>query len=271
MKCFCIVFKTIFLIGFFLLFITIPAPGQNSKLLNVNSINGSDNINSSSLTDRQLQYIKDAYSAKIEVPNEIINGKEYESYYRQSKSNPLLFQDKPRTATLFTGTRRYKNLTLQYDTYQDEVVYTDKSRTLNDRFPQIALNKNIASGFNLYFNDDSLIFRYFKLPECSKLNLKEGYYEVAYQGRSKFVIKHKSSYYQRDGMNEYKYYHEYYVSTGDVYYQIKGRKGLLKLFGDKSGVMKKYVHESRIRMGQADRNQFVEILKHYDSLFISSR
>jgi hypothetical protein len=251
--------------------VTIQLPGQNSKLLNINSVNGSDNINSSSLTDRQIQYIKNTYSAKIEVPNEIINGKEYESYYRQSKSKPLLFPDKPRRATLFTKTREYKNLSLEYDTYLDEVIYTDKSRTLNDRFPQIALNKDIANGFNLYFTDDSLIFRFFRFPECSKLNLKEGFYEIAYQGISKFVIKHESSYYQRDGMNEYKYYHEYYISTGNVYYQIKGRRSLLKLFGDKSAVMKKFMHESRIRLNQADRNQYVDILKHYDSLFLSSR
>lgn len=271
MKCFHIVFKTKTWLLLFLLIVTIPLPGQNSKLLNINSLNSSENINITSLIDHQVQYIKNEYSAKIEVPNEIINGKEYESYYRQSKAKPLLFPDKSRTATLFTGTRQYKNLTLQYDTYLDEVIYTDKSRTLNDRFPQIALNMDIATGFNLYFEDDSLIFRYFRLPECTKENLKEGFYEIAYQGKARFVIKHKSSYYQRDGLNEYKYFTEYYISTGDVFFKVKNKKSLLKLFGEKSGAVKKYIHESRIRMGQADRNQFIRILKYYDSLLTSSR
>jgi hypothetical protein len=151
------------------------------------------------------------------------------------------------------------------------VIYTDKSRTLNDRFPQIALNKDIAIGFNLYFDDDSLIFRYLRSPECNKVNLKEGFYEIAYQGKSKFVIKHKSSYYQRDGLNEYKYYPEYYISTGDVYSKFKNKKSFLQLFGEKSGTIKKYIHESRIRMRQADKYQFIGILKYYDSLFITSR
>ncbi len=271
MKFICIVFRTKYRLLLFLLFGAFPLQGQDSKLLNINSLNDSDNINLSTLIDRQVQYIKSSYSAKIEVPNEIINGKEYESYYRRSKSKPLLFPDKKRTATLFTRTRQYKNLSLQYDTFHDEIIYTDKSRTLNDRFPQISLNRDIADGFNLYFDDDSLIFRFFRLPECSKLNLKEGFYEIAYEGRSKFLIKHKSSYYQREGLNEYNYYTEYYVSPGDVFYKIKSKRSLLKLFAEKSGVMKKYIHESRIRMVQVDKNQFVDILKHYDSLFISAR
>jgi hypothetical protein len=271
MKCFRIDFWTKSWLFFFLLIVIPPLQGQNSKLLNINSLNSADNINLSTLIDHQVQYIKSSYFAKIEVPNELINGKEYESYYRRSTSKPLLFPERKRTATLFTRTRQYKNISLQYDTFYDEVIFTDKSRTLNDRFPQIALNKDIADGFNLYFEDDSLIFRYFRLPDCSKLSLKEGFYEIAYKDRSRFLIKHKSSFYQKDGLNEYKYYAEYYVSTGDVFHKIKSRKSLLKLFGEKSGLMKKYIHESRIRLGQADRNQLVEILKHYDSLLISSR
>ena len=270
MKCYCIAFKNKFLFSFFLMFVTFQVSGQNGKLLNINSLNSSDNTNLSTLTDSQIQYIKDSYFAKIEVPNELINGKEYESYFARSTSKPLLFRDKKRTATLFTRTRQYKNISLEYDTFHDEVIYTDKSRTLDDRFPQISLNKDITEGFNLYFEDDSMIFKYLRLPECGKQNLKEGFYEVAYQGRTKFFIKHKSSFYQKEGLNEYKYYHEYYLSTGDTFVKIKSRRSLLKLFGEKAAMMKKYMHESRIRMRQADRNQLVEILKHYDSLSISA-
>lgn len=271
MKCFCVAYKNKFLFSFFLLFVTFQVSGQNGKLLNNNSLISSDNTNMSTLIDSQIQYIKDSYFAKVEVPNELINGKEYESYFSRSTSKPLLFRDKKRTGTLLTRTRQYKDLSLEYDTFHDEVIYTDKSRTLDDRFPQIALNKDITEGFNLYFEDDSMIFRYLRLPECSNLNLKEGFYEIAYQGTSKFLIKHKSSFYQKEGLNEYKYYHEYYISTGDKFFKIKSRKRLLKLFGEKAGIMKKYIHESHIRMRQADRNQLADILKHYDSLSISSR
>ena len=264
---FCIVdFKVRFIFLLFLLPVTYTSAGQDTNQLKVNSLSSSDKINTRSLNDAQIRYIKNSYSEKVQVPKDLINGKEYESYYTRSKSKPLLYIDKKRTATVFTPTRRYNNLTLQYDTFLDEVVYTDTSRTINYRFPEIALNKDIVDGFNLYFTDDSLIFRYFRPPECTKNNLKEGYYEVAYLGKSRYVIKHESSYYVREGMSEYKYVPENYISVGEVFYRVKNKSGLLKLFGEKSGDMKKYLHQSRIRIRQADKYQFVSILKYYDSL-----
>jgi|GEM_PF-984482 len=266
-----IVYKMKFLLPLFLLTVTFTLAGQNGNILNINSLNGSGKIDLSSLIDRQTKYIKSSYSEKIEAPKEFINGKEYESYYARSKSKPLLLPDKKRSASIFTRTRRYNNLTLQYDTFLDEAIYTDTSRTINYSFPKIALNKDIVEGFNLYFEDDSLIFRYFRLPDCVKNKLKEGFYEVAYQGKSKYVIKHTSSFYVREGLNEYKYAPENYISTGDVFYRVKNKRSLLKLFGEKSGEIKKYLHLSRIRIRQADKNQFVSIMKFYDSLITSAK
>jgi hypothetical protein len=255
----------------FLLLGTFKSQGQNSNLLNVNSLNGQGDINISSLIDRQIKYIQNSYSAKVEAPKEIINGKEYESYYMRSKNKPLLFPDRRRSATIFSKTRRYNNLTLQYDTFLDEVIYTDTSKTINYRFPQIALNKDVVEGFNLYFEEDSLTFRYFRLPECAKENLKEGFYEVAYQGKSKYVIKHLSSYYVKEGLNEYNYNPINYISVGEGYFIVKNTKAFLKLFGAKSGEVKKYLHISKIRIRRADKSEIVSVLKFYDSLLTSSR
>ena len=245
--------------------------GQDGNLLNINSLNSYGNTNIKSLVDQQTKYIQKLYSEKVEAPKELINGKEYESYYPRSKAKPILFPDKRRTATVFTRTRQYGNLTLQYDTFLDEVIYTDTSRTINYTFPKIALNKDIVDGFNLYFEDDSLKFRNLRLPECANHNLKEGFYEIAYQGKSEFVIKHVSSFYVREGLNEYKYDPENYFSVGDVFHKVKNKRSFLKLFGEKSGEVKKYIHLNRIKIRRADKNQFVDILKFYDSLITSKR
>lgn len=266
-----IVYYLKLLLPLILLPVAITSQAQSSNLLNVNSLNSSGDKSAQSVTDRQIGYIRKIYSEKVETPKEFINGKEYESYYTRSKSKPLLYPEKKRTATIFTTTRRYSNLTLQYDTFLDEVIYTDASRTINYRFPQIALNKDIVDGFNLYFDDDSLIFKYYRQPECAKNNLQEGFYEIAYTGKSRLFIKHTSSFYVREGLNEYKYSEDKYLSTGDVFFRIKTKGDLLKLLVDKSVEMKKYLHLTRIRIRQADKNQFVEILKYYDSLTGTTR
>ena len=271
MKLRCIAFKLKFLFPACFLLITFESRGQNGNLIKTNSLKNSDNIEVSSLIDRQIEYIRNSYYGKIEAPREIINGKEYESYYNKSKNKPLLYSDKVRTASIITKTRRYNNITLQYDTFLDKVIYTDHSMTINNMFPQIALNKNNIDGFNLYFQDDSLIFRYLRLPECSAYNLKEGFYEIAYQGKTKYVIKHVSYFYVREGLNEYKYSPQNYISMGDKFYKIKSRRTLLRLFGEKSGEVKRFLHLFRIRIRQADKNQIVSVLKFYDSLVTTEK
>jgi hypothetical protein len=254
------------LVMLLLLMVTPASFGQNDTKIKTSTLDTPEKI-----TARQLDYIHGTYSSRVEVPHEFINGKEYEAYYLRSKSKPLLLTDKERTATIFTKTRKYNKLTLQYDTFLDEVIYTDTSRTINFRFPQIALNKDIVEGFNLYIGKDSLVFRYFRQPECATKKLAEGFYEIAYLGKSEYVIRHTSSFYVREGLNEYKYSPENYISMGDSYYRIKSKGNLLKLFGDKSDEMKKFMHMAHIRIKQADKSQFVSILRYYDSLLTSSR
>jgi hypothetical protein len=251
--------------------LTLSLRGQNGNLLKVSSLKGIGDVSNQSLTDRQIEYIQKAYSARVEAPKEIINGKEYISYYTRSQAKPLLFVDKKRTASVFTYSRKYNNLILQYDTFLDEIVYTDTSRTVNYRFPEIALNKDIVQGFNLYFEDDSLQFRNLRGQDYTKKNLTEGFYEIAYEGKSSYIIRHTSSYYVREGRNEYQYTAENFMRIGDVYYRIKSKSALLKLFGEKSGEVKKYLHANRIRIRQAGKNEFVSIIKFYDSLVTPSR
>jgi len=207
----------------------------------------------------------------VEAPKELVNGKEYEPYYTRSKFKPLLSFGKDRTASIKTKTRNFTNITLQYDTFLDELIYTDTSRTINFRFPQISLNKDNIEGFNLYFEDDILTFKYFRYSDYPGGDLPEGFYEVVYEGESKYLIKHVSYVYERDGINEYNYKPANYISIGERYFRISKRKDLLTLFGEKSGAVREFLHSNRIRVKSAGKKQIVSVLKYYDSLVESER
>jgi hypothetical protein len=262
--CIKILFQTLFFL------VSSLVSGQNSNLLKSKSYKDSGNTDKTSLIARQTDYLKKLYSENVEAPMELINGKEYEPYYLRSEVKPLLFPNRERTASILTRTRRYNNLTLQYDTYLDEVVYTDTSKQINFRFPQIALNKDIIAGFNLYFKDDSLIFRYFGVSDCSGKNLKEGFYEVVHEGKTSYIIKHESSFYQRQGLNNYKYSAKNLISTGGEFIRIKNKKSLLSLFGERSVEIKSFLHSAKIKMRKADKEQILAIVKFYDSLIKSN-
>jgi hypothetical protein len=249
-----------------LLAITFTLLAQNGTSVLISSASNPDDMEMSSLINLQNEYILKLYSVKIEAPKELINGKEYEPYFTRSKVKPLLFPEKERTGSIITNTREYNNLTLQYDTYLDEVIYTDTSRIINNRFPQIALNKNILKGFNLYFSDDKMTFIYYRQPEGANSNPGEGFYEVAYEGRSRYLIKHESTFYVREALKNYKYSPKNYISTGNSFYKIKSEKNLLQLFGEKADSVKTFMHSSYIKVRKADKGQIIRILKYYDSL-----
>jgi hypothetical protein len=245
--------------------------GQSSveEKVSISSISGSDGM--MSLIDQQVKFLRNSYAEKNETPEELINGKEYESYYNKSKVRPLLFPGKARSAVAFTKTRKYGNLILQYDTFLDEVIYTDTSKMINSRFPQIALNKNIIEGFNLYFKDDSLKFRFMRQAEATAGNLREGFYEIAYTGGSRYIIKHGSSSYEREGLVNYNYSPVNYISTGSQFYPVRNKKNMLRLMGDKSREVKKFIRSAGVRIGQANRNQIISVLKYYDGLVMSKQ
>jgi hypothetical protein len=70
-------------------------------------------------------------------------------------------------------------------------------------------------------------------------------------------------------MNEYKYSQDNFISKGDIFYEIKTRKSLLRLFGEKSSDIKEFLHSSGIKVRKADKSQLLHVVKFYDSLVAS--
>jgi hypothetical protein len=254
------------LFPFLLLLVSLPSAGQKGNIYKYNSTAVSREKRVSSLSDRQKEFIMNSYYKKLYTPMDMINGKEYESYYIHSKYKPLLFPFFYHTASVITKTIRYNNINLLFDTFLGEIIYTDTSRAFNFKYPQIALNSNYIDGFIFFSENDSLVFRNFRLPECTGKNLKEGYYEVAYEAKSRYLIKHASKDYERDGLTEYKYTPLNLISIGDDFYRIDSRKSLFLLFGKKATDVKEYLHKSGIKVKKADKKQMISILKFYDSL-----
>jgi hypothetical protein len=224
-------------------------------------------INSSGVL--QLEYIRDLYLSANSTPSEIKQGEEYISYYYRSKTTPLLFDGKEFVSTIYFNGRKYVNIKLQYDTFLDEVLYTDTSRLINFQFPKIALNKNLVGGFIFFTDYDSLKFSYLRFPKSPGNDMNDGFYEVIYTQGSRALIKHKSLEYISQAVNEYKYTPELYVSIGDKYLRIKNNKDLIRAFQNHSHEIKEFLGASKIKIKHAAKSRIVEALKYYDSLLKS--
>jgi hypothetical protein len=239
--------------GLILILLTVSLTGQTSQ-------NGTA---VSPGTDPGIRSLYSLYYKYVSAPNELINGKEYVPYSFYSKTSPLLFSGTIFRTTLKVKGREYHDVRLQYDTFLDELVYTDTSRIIDDTYRRIALNKDIVDGFDFVYHGDSMRFRNMKFGDAG---MKDGFYEIAYGGKTEFIIRHESSQYTYDALSEYKYSPARFIRAGGKYILIKDNKTFLKAFGPLSGEVKKYLKESRIRIKRADINQIVSVLSHFDAL-----
>jgi len=256
--------KFITLVAF--LFLSIQSRGQVTDQFKKYPDTVPDQISKQNLVALQTNYLYTLYYKVISEPKEILNGKEYLLYFFQSKTNPLFNSRDKLNAILYINNRQYRNIKIQYDTYLDEVIYTDTSRIINYEFPRIALNRDVIEGFSLCINGDSLKFRHLRFPPGSVDNPGDGYYEIVYDGATSYIIKHRSVLYRRESLNEYKYSPVNYVSTENKFYDLRNKKNFILIFGDKSQEINTFLHKSKIRVNKANRNQIVAVLKYYDSL-----
>jgi hypothetical protein len=219
----------------------------------------------------QTEDIQKLYYQIVTTPKDIINGKECLPYSFRHETTPYFHSRDKLNATLNANHRIYKNIKLQYDTFTDELIYTDISRIVYNEFPRIELNKDIINGFNLFIDGDSINFRNFRFPENQGKKLEDGFYEVVYEGKTLFIIKHHSLLYNKQGLDEYKYSPQRYVFEGDKYYKIHNKKSLISMAGDHSTEIKDFLHKSKIRVRSAGKDQIAEVLKYYDSLIAKGR
>ncbi len=219
------------------------------------------------IENEQLNYLDSLYIFNTGAGKDFINGRDYIRYFFQSVDNPLLRFEEERSASLISHGRKIRDIDLNYDTYTDQVILTDRNLILNNKVCEVALNSDNISRFDLYFKHDSLTFRYFE----NRPDLKEGYYEVVYDGVCKYLIKHVSSFMISEGMDRYTYTPAGYVLIADQVAQIGPKEQFLRLFGNSSDEIRKFIRERQIRLRRADKKQIAEILRFYESLQTTTR
>jgi hypothetical protein len=251
----------------FLLLLTFPVLAQET----VSSADLYGTIDYRSILGRQNDYLSKFYFQNVDNVDELVNGKDYIPYYFRSKYKPVLFPGRKHTSFIILKGRKYDNLVLDYDTFLDELVYYDSLKFIDNKVFKISLNKNPIDEFSFNFGSDSLFFRYFNSEKDAAFTLTEGFYEVAYEGKSKVLIRHRSYLMVKEGIDEYMYSPDNYIEVNDVYTKISGKGAFLKLFGERSGEVKKYIHANKVKIHKADKNELASVLRYYDSMNSSNR
>jgi len=226
--------------------------------------NGSDSF--SNIEKEQVGCLYELYSLKIDPASEVINGREYFPYYFRSNTKPILFIGKKHSSSITLNGRKFDDIDLDYDTFKDQVVYIDSVRFFIYSPLRLALNKDHIDCFELCFEKDTMSFVYLCKNDDPGFYLQNGFYEMAFDGGSKYIIKHKSIIQGRDGYDDYLYKPAGYINTGSGYFRLSNNKNFIALFGDKSGDVKIFLKNSGIKIRKANKTQIKHVLEYYDRL-----
>lgn len=222
------------------------------------------------IENEQHKYLDSLFADKTGTERSFINGKNYSQYYNLSIHKPILFYGKERTASLISGGKLYNNVDLQYDTYLDILIYENKGLIFNSLAGLIALNSDYIIRFDLYFENDTLSFRYFSPVIDPAFNLEPGFYELVYDGSCKYLVKHKSTRSKLNGIDDYWYEPEGFVKVGDEYVRISSLRQFVNLFGSASLKIRQFIAKTNIKLRSAEKNQIADILRFYESIENSS-
>jgi len=252
----------LFALGYFPVFVF----GQIRNSDTYQGTEGRNRINNSEIAARQKEYITKMYYKTFATSNDFIDGKEYFNYAYKSKNTPLLYSAMNFNAVLFMDGKRYENLRLQYDCYKDEVLYMDTSRVINYQFPKVVLKKDAVDGFILIPGIDSMFFKHFTYLNDKENKSDGGYYEVAYDGPSTYVIKHMAILYLSEARIEYKYSPENFILNAGLYHKISNNKEFINLYSSQSKEIKSFLRRNRINIRKATKGEIAETLKYCDAL-----
>jgi hypothetical protein len=194
---------------------------------------------------------------------DLVNGREYFPYHNVYHTNPFFKSEINATGTVYSNGKTYTGLRISYDIYKDEIIlnYLNPAGSVN----LIILNNYSIDSFQIVINKEPTTFQPFFFPEDSKI--KTGFYEVSYNGKTRLLIKHKKELVEKGGYDEYPYLTQRYLYINEKYFRITTQSRFLKLFGDKSSLIKKYIRSLHISSFRRITDiEIIPILRYYETL-----
>jgi len=190
----------------------------------------------------------------------LYNGLVYDSYDSSIKGSPYLDDiDTWRAGSVIYDGEDFSNVSMIYDLYTDQLVVM-----LFNHASPLALIAEKVTAFDLHD-------RHF--VRIVNTNLKTGYYEQLYGGRSQVLKKIEKLLKSASGSTGRSRYFvlahdvpDYFIKKGNTYYKVGTRNDVLDLLIDKKKELKQYIKDKHIQFDDFPEQSLALLTKYYDSL-----
>lgn len=171
-------------------------------------------------------------------------------------SHPYFNENKWISGSLVYDGRIYKAENLKYDIENDKLIYL--MYTQDFVMNTIALDENFIPEFCLL----DITFKYYTNKYVG--GIKEGYYEVVFDGKLKFLVRLKKS--EPLGDNPYNVSAEMFLLKDGQMIHIKSLAKLINQLKDKKKEVKRFVRDNYLTLSQSDYSSASKVLTFYLSL-----
>lgn len=222
-------------------------------------------------TDTSLPHLQQSLSNATALYNEsvknqllIFNGPEYNEFPEPYNGFPYFKSEYWEEGSIHYDGEQYDSITMMYDIYTDELViehYDQKGYAA-----KVKLDKNKIDRFSLLGSS------FVKLTKDSaeRAGVRPGFYDVAYNGNVKLMAKRRKDIVKETTQNtiltEFVRKDDFYVYKDGVYYPVRRKKSILKVFGDKKKAVRQFIKKNHLSFSNETRGHaFTQIVAFYDT------
>lgn len=199
------------------------------------------------------------YNQAISEQSEIYNGMAYPFPPKANKGS-VFFQDKNYVipASVFYNGTLYKNIPVLYDVYSDVMVAS--SRTA---FNYILRAEKISG---IYLSGHHFVY----LSAEDAGNLKPGFYDQLYAGRSEVLVKRlkavNNNVTSQAAEITYTDQSDIYLKKGDKYYVVNSKGAFLDVLKDKKKELNQYLSGNKIKYNKDKEASAASLARYYDQI-----
>lgn len=213
------------------------------------------------LLNQERKKVKTYSNSQLKLSKFFVNGILYTQTYPPT-AHPFFESNKWEDGSVLYGDQLIDVRGIRYDILNDQLVYLN-IRTEDSH--HVILSPVFCKEF--YINKHH--FRYItKNPDGnSASSVKTGYYEVIYDGKTKFYVKWEkySKLNHVDAKQVMDIYYSLYLYHNGSYTKIKSKRKLFKKLKDREKELKAFVEQEKLVFTRENYSVAKEILQFYDN------
>ncbi|MFT3746863.1 MAG: hypothetical protein QM768_01035 [Agriterribacter sp.] len=238
--------QTIFIFFFFYAVIPVISQGQNAD---------------SVLAAQQQKNPVQLYYNSLDIQSGLYNGSEYIVYVHLLKDgHPYLDTTKLTDGAVFYDGMLYRNVPMLYDIVKDELIVQHYNKVFHIQLIQSKVDEfNILGRPFLHLGKDTTV----------QGNVKNGYYEVLYDGQIKLYAKRIKTIQEfiPDMQVERRVFsnNRYFIYKDNTFHEVYNQSSVLKLLKDKKFDYKQALRKQRIKYRRQREAAMKLMLQQYEN------